>query len=206
MNKKLLEIFKNERVYVHFDDKEEAKSFLEDCHEYHLDWWYEEGEKQIILENEFYNFIFDNWGDGFLQFITHTHSLIDMGYIELNYSMENDYTLKEVISIIESDETYISKEGIKISCSNDKLLKLSSTENKEIEFYKDTLFTKEVPMNFSEAIKQGEKIRIEHELLKNHSFAEQYCSIAYVLTVLGTNFRTPQIKDIIENGKCYIEK
>lgn len=206
MNKKLLEIFKNEKVYVSFDNKEEAETFLNDCYEYGLSWANGVNSNLILLTNEHLAFTFNYKNCGFLQFASHDSIYENSGYKKLKYHIEKEYTFKEVIFIIKPNETYTTRDNFKISCLSNGTIKITTPMGKAVGFYENDLFIKEsIPVSFPEAIKLGERIKIEHKLLEGFDFANKYNDINDLFLWIGSHLNTSQINDIIKNGKCYIE-
>lgn len=63
------------------------------------------------------------------------------------------------------------------------------------------------PVDFMTAVKSGKRIRIEHDLVNEFGVEDltHFSSIDCLLYALGEDYNAKEVKDIIVNGKWYIE-
>lgn len=62
------------------------------------------------------------------------------------------------------------------------------------------------PVDFMTAVKSGKKIKVEHQLTKCLSISEDYCNVHNVFDVLGNILNDINIREVIAEGKFYIEE
>lgn len=63
------------------------------------------------------------------------------------------------------------------------------------------------PVDFMTAVKSGKRVKVEHPLVNdtdNYALID-YTNISGFLYSLGNNFYSEDVRDIIQNGKFYIE-
>ena len=62
------------------------------------------------------------------------------------------------------------------------------------------------PVDFMTAVKSGKKIKVEHQLTKCLSISEDYCNVHNIFDVLGNILNDINIREVIAEGKFYIEE
>lgn len=94
----------------------------------------------------------------------------------------------------------------------DNAFTLKDELGKDVEYVCNTFEDKwtlvQNPVDFMTAVKSGEKIKVEHETMKSFEFkcGKEYTTLFAIFEELGKNLDSISIREILTEGKFYIEE
>lgn len=122
-----------------------------------------------------------------------------------------EYSLQEVISIIENGEEYRSDsplweiKSIKKVNGNINFI-YNGTKNDSVGVNANQRFIKvEQPVSFMDVVNSNKKCRVEHDFLKDSVWYNDYKEFEDMLYDLGKCYASVDIKKVILEGKWYLE-
>jgi hypothetical protein len=134
--------------------------------------------------------------------------------------------IREVILSIKKDQEYECENFI-IKCLDNGTIEIKDRNTSDVfGFLKDDEFIKvEKPVSFDDVLNSDKKCRVEHELIKeifedtygytgdyyitqslNHFKNGEYLKLEDILLIIGRFTCNEEVKDIINNGKWFLEE
>ena len=124
------------------------------------------------------------------------------------YNKNKVYKASEIVTMIENGQLEDDDVIIALDKEEVKIGKIR-TEDYSLGYFLDSApFTIKVqePVNFSEAVLNDKHIKVNHELLEEEDISENFHTLSYIFSALGSMFESDAIREIIKDGQWFIEE
>lgn len=209
--------FYNGRVAIYCKSKEDLIDFLTSAHKTGAYWVKEDQGLNNLIESVLdvwsttsYDICFSTLGTPKIVYASKDYYTLNKNKKIVHWkSLKNKKTLVEAIDSIYKDETYDSP-TVTIKCDMWGEIIITPKEKSEdgtIKIMGDVpMFTKvEKPVDFEEVLVSDKNCRVEHELI-THPLYKKYCEFSLLLSRIVNEWEDDEVKDIIKNGKWYLEE
>ena len=193
--------FRSGKFAVHCDTEEKAKDFIREAHKNGIKWAHAECGFTFWCFNKINTCYYGG------EELTYGHiNNCDIKIIE--WRSDNMKNFREVIRDIKEGEVWENEifeiikvgNGIEINLKNEPCVAIQGVflgDNRKFKL-------KQQPVTLEEVLNSDKRCKVEHELLKDKYYS-LYDEFDFILVEISSNFKTKETKEIIKNGKWYLE-
>ena len=215
--------FKNNKIAVHCNTKEESVLFIKKCREQNINtenYKYEWNQWKEYKENTCYDYDKKNKDLDFCDIETYKENdyiIIEFkDFIGMEKNKNMPYKIYEVLKLIEEDTTleFQNEHGEIMKYKNGCVRCFKS--NKNLELYGFSIADKweliKQPVTFEEVLNSNKRCKVKHDLIKERfnvdgcsSYETSYETLDVLISFLSNSLDDKDLKEVIKNGKWYLE-